>query len=86
MFSYRHGFHAGNHADVLKHLVLVQLLRRMTVKDKALLFVDTHAGGGTYALDEGFAARSAEGMTGIARLRGRPPRAPALVEYLAEVA
>jgi 23S rRNA (adenine2030-N6)-methyltransferase len=86
VFSYRHGFHAGNHADVLKHLVLVQLLKRMTVKDKALLFVDTHAGGGTYALDEGFAAKSAESATGIARLRGGPLRAPALVEYLAEVA
>lgn len=86
MFSYRHGFHAGNHADVLKHVVLVQLLKAMTRKDKALLFVDTHAGGGAYALDEGFAAKSAESLTGIARIRGRTFGQPALDEYLAEVA
>ncbi|MEO6929964.1 MAG: 23S rRNA (adenine(2030)-N(6))-methyltransferase RlmJ [Casimicrobiaceae bacterium] len=68
MLSYRHGFHAGNHADVLKHVVLLVLLRHLTQKDKPLLFVDTHAGAGSYALDEGFAARNAEYESGIARL------------------
>ena len=55
MLSYRHGFHAGMHADVLKHIVLVQLLRYLTQKEKPLWFVDTHAGAAAYALDDGFA-------------------------------
>ncbi len=86
MFSYRHGFHAGNHADVLKHMVLVQLLSLMTRKDKSLLVVDTHAGAGAYALDEGYAAKSAEFETGIARLWGHSFTEPAINEYLDEVA
>ena len=42
MFSYRHAFHAGNHADVLKHLVLIHCIQYLQEKDGALLFVDTH--------------------------------------------
>jgi 23S rRNA (adenine2030-N6)-methyltransferase len=53
MLSYRHAFHAGNHADVLKHLVLVQLTRYLGRKDKAFWYVDTHAGAGLYALGFG---------------------------------
>ena len=48
MLSYRHGFHAGNHADVLKHLVLMLVLRHLGAKDKGYRFVDTHAGAGGY--------------------------------------
>ena len=44
--NYRHSFHAGNHADVLKHIALVQLLLAFQRKDKGFLFVDTHAGRG----------------------------------------
>jgi 23S rRNA (adenine2030-N6)-methyltransferase len=65
MFSYRHGFHAGNHADVLKHTVLVQLLEHLTQKDKAFWVIDTHAGGGLYDLVTGYAAKSQEASTGI---------------------
>lgn len=68
MFSYRHAFHAGNHADVLKHLVLTQLLDYMVQKDGATMFVDTHAGGGIYALDSTQATRNAEYKTGITRV------------------
>ena len=69
MFSYRHGFHAGNHADVLKHLVLVQLLKHLAAKDKPFMAVDTHAGAGAYSLDPGtYAAKNAEYATGISRL------------------
>ena len=68
MLSYRHAFHAGNHADVLKHVVLVQLLRYLAQKDKPLCFIDTHAGAAAYALDEGYATKNAEYETGIARL------------------
>jgi len=65
MFSYRHGFHAGNHADVLKHTVLVQLLAHLLQKDKAFWVIDTHAGGGMYDLASGYATKSGEAETGI---------------------
>ena len=51
MLSYRHAFHAGNHADVLKHFILVCLLRHLALKDKPFWVVDTHAGAGAYGLD-----------------------------------
>ena len=85
MFSYRHAFHAGNHADVLKHLVLVQLLRYLARKDKPLWFIDTHAGAAAYALDAGFAAQSAEFQSGIGRLWTRDDLPQPLAEYVAEV-
>ncbi len=68
MLSYRHAFHAGNHADVLKHFILQQVLSYATQKEKALYYIDTHAGAGMYALDAGFATKNAEYATGIARL------------------
>ena len=86
MFSYRHGFHAGNHADVLKHLVLVLLLESLTRKDKAIYYIDTHAGAGDYALDQGFAAQSGEWQTGIGRLWTHRGTDPAVSAYLEAVA
>ena len=75
MLSYRHAFHAGNHADVLKHVVLVQLLRHLTQKDKPLWVIDTHAGAGSYSLEQGYAAKNAEFETGIAAVDApRPAR------------
>ncbi|MBI5927003.1 MAG: 23S rRNA (adenine(2030)-N(6))-methyltransferase RlmJ [Aquabacterium sp.] len=68
MFSYRHGFHAGNHADVLKHMVLVQLLEHMLKKDKPFWVVDTHAGGGLYDLASNYAVKSGEAEDGITSL------------------
>ena len=50
MLGYRHAFHAGNHADVLKHLVLTECLIYMTKKDTPLRYVDTHAGAGLYVI------------------------------------
>ncbi len=85
MLSYRHGFHAGNHADVLKHVVLVALLRRLTRKDKPLLVVDTHAGAGSYSLDEGFAVKNAEFAAGIARLWSRRDLPALVADYVAQV-
>ena len=69
MFSYRHAFHAGNHADVLKHITLVAILRHLMRKDAPLLLVDTHAGAGIYRLDDGAAETSGEAVAGIIRLR-----------------
>jgi 23S rRNA (adenine2030-N6)-methyltransferase len=68
MFSYRHAFHAGNHADVLKHLVLVAVLRYMTDKPVALTAIDTHAGAGLYRLDSEWAQTSAEAAEGLQQL------------------
>jgi len=68
MFSYRHAFHAGSHADILKHIVLIQLIRYLQEKEGALTIIDTHAGAGIYSLSDGFAAVSKEAEGGIFRL------------------
>ena len=85
--NYRHGYHAGNFADVLKHTALCELLRLMTAKDKKLFVLDTHAGAGGYDLSGSQARRTGEAETGIVRL-ARLPRAgmpAAVVRYLAAV-
>jgi len=68
MFSYRHAFHAGNHADVLKHMTLVAILQYMGQKETGFTVVDTHAGAGVYRLDQEHARTSAESDAGIFRL------------------
>lgn len=65
MFSYRHGYHAGNHADVLKHLTLVAVLRHLCAKDTPLQVIDSHAGAGLYRLDSDQARTSGEASAGI---------------------
>ncbi|WP_299795750.1 23S rRNA (adenine(2030)-N(6))-methyltransferase RlmJ [Ramlibacter sp.] len=89
MFSYRHGFHAGNHADVLKHMVLIAVVKHLTAKPAALTVIDTHAGAGLYRLDSEFADTSGEAQDGILKLAASPlaAQAPALVsDYLELVA
>ena len=68
MFSYRHAFHAGNHADVLKHSVLIATLQHLIAKDTALMVLDTHAGAGLYRLDGDYARTSAEAEEGVLKL------------------
>lgn len=85
MLSYRHAFHAGNHADVLKHFVEVALLRYLAQKDKPYWYIDTHAGAGCYELDCGYAAQNAEYESGIARLWERDDLPAALADYVAQV-
>jgi 23S rRNA (adenine2030-N6)-methyltransferase len=85
MLSYRHAFHAGNHADVLKHCILVQLLRYLNQKDKPYWFVDTHAGAGRYLLDSEHATKNAEFEGGIGRLWSRDDLPPLLADYVAQV-
>ena len=82
MFSYRHAFHAGNHADVLKHVITIQLLNYMAQKEAPYLYVDTHAGAGLYALDTGYAAKNAEYENGIGKLWDKKDLPPALQDYL----
>ncbi|RJX34189.1 MAG: 23S rRNA (adenine(2030)-N(6))-methyltransferase RlmJ [Oxalobacter sp.] len=82
MLSYRHAFHAGNHADVLKHFVLVQLIQYLQQKDTPFHFIDTHAGAGLYALDQGYAVKSGEFESGIARLWMRNDLPAPLADYV----
>ncbi|MDL2283799.1 23S rRNA (adenine(2030)-N(6))-methyltransferase RlmJ, partial [Oxalobacter sp. OttesenSCG-928-P03] len=64
MFSYRHAFHAGNHADVLKHVVLLAVLQYACQKEAAVFYIDTHAGAGLYALHRSEAQKNREFETG----------------------
>ena len=87
MFSYRHAYHAGNHADVLKHTVLIAILKHLCAKDTDLWAVDTHAGAGLYRLDGAPAQTSGESLEGLLALVGRLVQrqrapAPALRDYL----
>lgn len=90
MFSYRHAFHAGSHADILKHLTLIHLVEYLQEKPGALTMVDTHAGAGIYSLQDGFSTVSKEADGGIFRLtqyvetckRANTPVPESILEYL----
>ncbi len=84
MLSYRHGFHAGNHADVLKHSVLLFLHQYLQQKDKPFWVIDTHAGAGQYALQSAFAQKKAEFQQGILPLwtAAKTIKNPLLKNYL----
>ena len=82
MLSYRHAFHAGNHADVLKHMLLVQLVRYLGQKDKPFWVLDTHAGAGVYALESEHATKLAEFDAGIGRLWSRQDLPLPVAEYV----
>ena len=66
--NYRHGFHAGNFADVIKHIVLVRVLTHLQDKPAAFRVIDSHAGAGLYDLTSEEAKRGGEWLTGIARV------------------
>lgn len=66
--NYRHAYHAGNHADVLKHVALTRLITLLQKKDKGFLFLDAHAGIGTYALDGMEALKTGEWQGGVGKL------------------
>lgn len=80
--NYQHHFHAGNHADVLKHLALLQLIALMQQKDAGFLVLDTHAGAGLYDLEASEARRGDEAEGGIGRLRAASENADAAVPAL----
>jgi 23S rRNA (adenine2030-N6)-methyltransferase len=85
MLSYRHAFHAGNHADVLKHVVLREVLQYMRQKDKPFSYIDTHAGAGLYRLDEGYAAHNAEYTEGIDKLIEADALPQPLADYVTQI-
>jgi len=68
MLSYRHGFHAGNYADVLKHITEILLLKSMLRKDKPFCYIDTHAGAGAYSLKSDWSNKTGEYLNGIAKV------------------
>jgi 23S rRNA (adenine2030-N6)-methyltransferase len=76
--NYRHAFHAGNFADLVKHAALIRLLDRLTAEPSPLTVVDTHAGAGAYDLSDPAQARSKEAETGVRRLLGEPRHPPQL--------
>lgn len=83
MLSYRHSFHAGNPADVLKHLVLAQVLSYQTIKDKPLDYIDTHSGAGFFELASADAQKTQEFQDGIAKLYQHSSEHEALNDYIA---
>jgi 23S rRNA (adenine2030-N6)-methyltransferase len=85
MLAYRHAFHAGNHADVLKHAVLVATLRHMNTKEKGWRLVDTHAGAGAYQLNGPQAQKHSEYEAGVQRMWIAHGLPPLLADYVAQV-
>jgi len=83
MLSYLHGYHAGNHADVLKHTVLAALLARLVAKTKPLRYIDTHAGAGGYDLRAAAAQRNREHEGGIGKIWAAGDAPPAVARWLA---
>lgn len=85
MLAYRHAFHAGNHADVLKHAILVAVLRHLNAKPAPWRLVDTHAGAGRYHLADPQAQKKGEYRGGVARLWAATDLPPLLEDYRAQL-
>ena len=85
MLAYRHAFHAGNHADVLKHITLTLVLRHMNQKDKSYRMIDTHAGAGGYSLEGQYAQKKGEYLQGVARLWELDDLPEAVADYMSLV-
>src|SRR5688572_6428077 len=83
MLSYLHGYHAGNHADVLKHTVLTAALARLVAKDKPLRYVETHAGAGGYELRAAAAQKNREYEGGVGKLWTAGDAPEAVARWLA---
>ncbi|KHN51456.1 23S rRNA (adenine(2030)-N(6))-methyltransferase RlmJ [Pectobacterium fontis] len=85
MLSYRHSFHAGNHADVLKHTVQSLIITALKEKEKPFLYLDTHAGAGRYQLSGEHAERTGEYLDGIAKIWQRDDIPAELEPYMQAV-
>lgn len=83
--NYRHSYHAGNHADVLKHAIMLRMIRLMQRKEAPLCYLDSHAGAGLYDLQGDEAGRTGEYLDGIGRLWGRDDLPGLLADYRAAV-
>ncbi|MGZ4957955.1 MAG: 23S rRNA (adenine(2030)-N(6))-methyltransferase RlmJ [Methylomonas sp.] len=85
MLSYRHGFHAGNFADVLKHSLITLVIAALKQKDKPFVYIDTHAGAGKYSFRSEFAQKTGEYRAGIGRLWSHQAPPAEVKDYLAAV-
>ena len=87
MFAYRHAFHAGNHADVMKHITLIAALELLQKKESPLVVIDTHAGAGLYALKSPLVRDKAEWSSGLGKLWGKDQEAatPVMVNRYLEL-
>lgn len=85
MLSYRHAFHAGNHADVIKHITLILCCEHFCKKDKGFSYIDTHAGAGMYDLKSAAANKNNEQLEGIGILSKLPTPPKTLKSYLSLV-
>jgi 23S rRNA (adenine2030-N6)-methyltransferase len=85
LFSYRHAFHAGNHADVLKHAILIHILDYFNRKDAPYWVIDTHAGAGIYHLDSDWATQNAEFAEGVGKLWQRTDLPPLFARYIEQL-
>lgn len=83
--NYRHAYHAGNHADALKHTVLLALIDALKRKDSAFFVLDTHAGRGRYLFAASEARKTGEAAAGVLRLMGQPTLPEVLERYLRAV-
>lgn len=83
--NYRHAFHAGNHADVLKHVVLLSICDALAAKPAPMFALDTHAGRGLYRLKASTAQRTGEAEDGIGKLLAASSKDPAIARYLRAV-
>ena len=87
MLSYQHGYHAGNFADVIKHVTLTRLLNYMVNKEKPLLYLDTHSGRGMYDLQDKKALKTGEAQQGIDILWAHRKELPdVFAPYLEQIA
>jgi|SaaInlStandDraft_3_1057020.scaffolds.fasta_scaffold02920_5 23S rRNA (adenine2030-N6)-methyltransferase len=82
MLSYRHSYHAGNFADVLKHSVLIHIIEHLKKKQKPFCYVDTHAGAGSYSLNSEQAEKTQEYLQGIAKIWQADNLPPAIAAYV----
>jgi len=85
MLSYRHSYHAGNYADVLKHTVLIHILEHLKQKQKPFCYVDTHAGAGAYSLQSEQAEKTQEYKQGIAELWDKTDLPPSIQHYIEQI-
>ncbi|CAG1023085.1 23S rRNA (adenine(2030)-N(6))-methyltransferase RlmJ [Methylomonas sp. LL1] len=85
MLSYRHGFHAGNVADVLKHSLITLVINALKQKDKPFVYIDTHAGAGKYSFKSEFAQKTGEYQQGIVRIWASEQPPEEIKDYLAAV-
>ncbi|MCX7086468.1 MAG: 23S rRNA (adenine(2030)-N(6))-methyltransferase RlmJ [Methylococcales bacterium] len=85
MLSYRHSFHAGNFADVLKHLILQRMLAHLSKKDAPFCCIDTHAGAGSYDLSHAYALKNKEFAQGIGKVWQRDDLPPCMLEYVQQI-